>query len=111
VNYSYTDLLAQTPAEVDVCGQVATKSYGTDLRRIRNSQCLEDTPRNTAQNLGDKQSLDVLSGKEDGCKTGYTDKACHDGITVAETLRDPAIDEETNDLTTVSSLFELLISV
>jgi hypothetical protein len=72
---------------------------------------LKDAPRDTAQNLGDEQSLNVLGGKEDGCKTGYTDKTCHDGITVAKTLRDPAIDEETNDLTTVSSLFELLVSV
>lgn len=83
---SYTNLLAETPAEVDIGGQVATESHRADLGRIGNSESLKDTPRNTAQNLSNEQGLDILGGKEDGREAGDTDKADAYGVSVPKTL-------------------------
>lgn len=79
-----SNFLTDTPAEIDVCCEVATHGDGADFRGICNGECLEDTPRlhislalkpysahrqichsyNSTQNLSRKQRLDVLSCKK-----------------------------------------------
>lgn len=76
---------------------MASKGNRTHLRGVGNGQCLENTPRQTAENLGDQQGLDVLRGEEDGDEAGEANKGGDDGPAVAETLRDVAVDEEADD--------------
>lgn len=104
VNDAYADLLAKAPAEVNIRRQVPTQSNWTNLRCIGDGQCLEDTPRDTTQYLSNKQGLNVLGGKEDGCEASYTDKTDHDSVAITKSFRDPTVDEKTNDLTAMGSL-------
>lgn len=104
VDDAYADLLAKTPAEVDIRRQVPTQSNWTNLRCIGDGQCLEDTPRDTTQYFSNQQSLNVLGGKEDGCEASYTGETGHDSVTITKSFRDPAVDKKTNDLATMGSL-------
>lgn len=101
---SDTDFLAKTPAEVDVGGEVASQGDGTDFGGVGDGEGLEDAPRNTAQDLGDQQSLDIGRSEEDGREGGDHDEAGHDGFPVAESLGDKTVDEETNDFADSSAL-------
>jgi hypothetical protein len=107
--------LSKTPAEVDVSGKVSSKSDGADFGGVSDGQSLEDTPLlrlsvfvvasmnrratywDTAQDLSDKKCLDVLSSEEDCGETHEKDQTADDGVAVAEPLRDPTVDEETDD--------------
>jgi hypothetical protein len=104
VDNSNTNLLTDSPAEVDVGGEVTTEGNGADLGCIGDGDGLEDTPRNTAKDLADKQRLDVLGSKENGDAAGKPDEETNDGVAVTETLRNPTVDEETNDGTAVGTL-------
>ena len=51
----------------------------------------------TAQDLRDKKSLHILGSEEDRGETHEKDQTADDGVAVAKPLRDPAVNEETND--------------
>jgi hypothetical protein len=59
---------------------------------------LENSPRNTGEDLSDLESNDVLGSEEDGDETAEEDEAGDDSVPIAETLRDITVDEETNNL-------------
>lgn len=59
-NDTDADDLSKTPTEVDVAGEVSSERNGTDFRRISNCESLEDTPRNTAENLANEHGGEVL---------------------------------------------------
>lgn len=59
------NLLAQSPAKVDVRRQVAPERDGADLGGVGDSEGLEDAPGHAAEDLGGEQRLDVLGGEED----------------------------------------------
>lgn len=93
------NLLAETPAEVDIGGEVASQRNGADFGGISYGDGLEDAPGDTAQDLGDQQRLNVGCGEEDGSESGDQDETSHYSFPVAESLGDEAVDEETNDFT------------
>jgi hypothetical protein len=99
-----TNDLAQAPAKVDVCSQVASESDGADLGRVGDGQGLEDAPRDPAQDLGDLQVNDGLRCEEDSDETADQHKAGHDRVAVAKALRDVAIDEQAEDLAHVGTV-------
>ena len=100
------DELAEAPAEVDVGGEVAAQGDGADLGGVGDGEGLEDAPRDAGEDLGGQQGLDVLRGEEDGGPGGDEDEAGHDGVSVAEALRDVAVDEEADDLADVGAVAE-----
>lgn len=101
---SDANLLAETPAEVDVGGEVASEGDGTDFGGVGDGEGLEDAPGDSAQDLGDQQGFYIGRSEEDGCEGGDEDEACHDGFPVAESLGDEAVDEETDDFADSSAL-------
>jgi len=100
-----TDDLTKTPAEIDVGGQVTAKSNGANFGGVCDSESLEDTPRNTTQNLRNLQIDHTLGSEKDSRKANNEHEASHDGVSVAEAFRDEAVDEETNDFSNVGTLF------
>jgi hypothetical protein len=98
--------LAEAPAEVNVGGQVAAQGDGAHLGGVGDCQGLEDTPRDAAQDLGNLQVDDGLRGEEDGHEAGDQDQAGHDRVAVAETLGNPAVDEQAEDLAHVGTIAE-----
>lgn len=107
VDDSDTNLLADSPAEVDIGGEVTTEGDGADLGGVGDGDGLEDTPRDTTEDLGGEQSLYILSSEEYGDAARQPDEAANDGVAVSKTLRDPTVDEETNDGTAVGTLLEI----
>ena len=53
---------------------------------------------------GGEEHLDVLSGEEEGDAAGEPDEAADDGVSISEALREPTVEEETDDGTDVSTL-------
>lgn len=104
VNYANADFLSQTPAEVDVGGEVTAESNGTNFRSVGDSESLEDTPGDTAEDFCSEQGLDVGCSEEDGGEGGDEEEADHDGLTVTEALRDETVDEETNDFSDLGTV-------
>jgi hypothetical protein len=65
---------------------------------------LEDTPRNTTQDLRNLQVDHTLSREENSRKSNDEHKTSHDCVSVSESLRDEAIDEKTNDFSDVGAV-------
>lgn len=106
VNYANADFLTQTPAEVDISGEVTAESNGTDFRSVGDGESLEDTPGDTAEDFGSKQGLDVGSSEEDGGEGSDEEETDHDGLAVAEALGHKAVDEETNNFADLGAVAE-----
>ena len=64
-NNSNSNDLSQTPAEIDICRQVSTKSNRAHLGSVSNRKCLENSPWDTTENLGNQEMYNRLSGEED----------------------------------------------
>jgi hypothetical protein len=96
--------LTKTPAEIDIGSQVTTKSNGADFGSVGDCESLEDTPRDTTQDLCDLQIDHALRREEDSGEANDENKASHDRVSVAEAFRDETVDEETNDFSNVGSL-------
>lgn len=105
-NHADSNQLSQAPAEVDVRRQISAQRDGADFRSICDCQSLEDSPRDTTQDLADKERLDVGSREEDGDQADDSDKAAHHGLPVAITFTDPSVDHETNHLADVGTVAE-----
>jgi hypothetical protein len=97
--------LTQTPAEVDVCGKVTAEGDGANLGGVGDADGLEDTPWQTAEDFGGEEHLDVLGGEEEGDAGREPDETADNGVSIAETLREPAVKEETDDRTDIGTLF------
>lgn len=96
--------MSETPAEVDVCGEITSEGDGADFGGVGDADGLEDTPRETAEDFGGEEHLDVLGGEEEGDAAGEPDEAADDGVSISEALREPAVEEETDDGTDVGTL-------
>lgn len=109
VNHTDTDNLTQAPAEVDVGGEITAEGDRADLGGVGDGDGLENTPRDSTQNFGDDESLDVLGGEEDGDEAGKEDEAGEESFTVAPAFGDVAVDEETDDFAAHGTLLRLSI--
>lgn len=80
------NLLAETPAKVDIGGQVAAQSNRADLGGVGDGQSLEDAPGDAAEDLGSQQSLDVGRGEEQGDECGNEEEAAEHRLAVSDAL-------------------------
>jgi hypothetical protein len=77
---------------------VSTQSNGADLASVCDSKCLEDTPRDTTENLRNQQVHHRLSREEDGSEANDEKQAPHDSIAVPDSLTDPSVEKQTDNL-------------
>jgi hypothetical protein len=103
-NNSNANNLTKTPAEIDIGGEVSTKSNGTDFRGVCDRESLENAPRNATQDLRNLQIDDTLSREENSRETNDENETGHNCVSVPESLRDEPIDEETNDLSDICTV-------
>jgi hypothetical protein len=102
--YSDTDFLTKTPAEVDICCEITSERDGANFGGVGDANGLEDTPGKTAEDFGGEKHLDVLGGEEEGDAGGEPDETADDRIAVAEAFGEPAVEEETDNGTDVGTL-------
>lgn len=69
-----TDELTDDPAQVDIGCQVWTEDNGSDVRGIGEGEGLEDTPRETEEDVSGQEDVEV------GCKEGEEDKTDHEHL-------------------------------
>lgn len=105
------DQLTNNPAEVDIGREVWSKNDGGNIRSIGQGESLENTPRDTEQDLAGKDHLDVL-GKEDDEDEGNHEHLGEDhGLLVANGIRHPAVEIETDDLAAHASDLDVCLPV
>jgi hypothetical protein len=90
----------------ELTGEISTERNRANLRRIGNGQGLEDTPGDTAENLGDLQGFDVLRREEDSREDDDERETDHDGEAIAKAFGNNAVDEETDDFAYVGAVAE-----
>lgn len=106
LDHTNTDELTETPADVDVGSQVTTQGNGDDFRGVGDGECLEDTPWNTGQNLANLEGNDGLRSEENGDEAGQEREGHDESPPVAEFVRGPTIDHQTDDFANVDTVAE-----
>jgi hypothetical protein len=98
--------LSNNPAEIDVCAEVGTKSDRADFGSVGGGESLENTPRDTAEDFANQESLDIVGKEWDKDECDHHGQGSQHGLSVAILFGDDAVDEETEDLTTESAVAE-----
>lgn len=98
--------LAKDPAEVDIGGEVGSEMGRADLGGIGGGQSLEDTPRDADEDLADQELDQRLGEEDDEDEADAAAKGANEGLAIAESVCDDAVDEETQDLAAESSVGE-----
>lgn len=100
------DNLTKNPATVDPSGEDGTQTGWGDVGGVGGGDGLEDTPRQTLEDLTDKEDGERrgIEGDKDECGDGS--KGAEDGLAVTKALRSPTSELKTNQTTDESCVLQ-----
>jgi len=98
--------LPENPAEIDVSSEVGTECDGADFRGIGSRHGLEDSPRNTLQDITDEEGLKVLCEERDEDESNHHGERGHHSVAVTDSVDNDTSSVETKNFSHESTIRE-----